>query len=65
MACMAKKATSQTSEVILPLHSETVTFISSPGPSAKHRQGQHDDKVVVKVTMTSDLQRTASKRWQN
>lgn len=31
--CMAKKATGETSEVILPLLSETVTLISSPRPS--------------------------------
>lgn len=46
---IAKKTTRETSELILPLHSETVTLNSSPGPSfgrpsAKQRQQQHDDQ---------------------
>lgn len=43
LGCVAKNTICETSEVILPLHSELVTLISSPGPgfgrpSAKQRQ---------------------------
>lgn len=49
LGCVAKNTICETSEVILPLHSELVTLISSPGPgfgrpSAKQRQWQHDDQ---------------------
>lgn len=49
LGCVAKNTICETSEVILPLHSELVTLISSPGPgfgrpSAKQRQWQHNDQ---------------------
>lgn len=48
LGCMAKKATGETSKVILPLHSETVTLISSLGPNFAHPSARDNDKTMIR-----------------